>query len=117
LAYQLDYIQVPVLVKINVVPAGPIKPCVFAGPYGSLLLKARRVSDSGGFHSDESIKSETKSTDYGLVFGGGIDFSLVLLKITVDARYCLGMANIDKTATGTDTRKNKAIMVLVGIGF
>lgn len=117
LAYQLDYIQVPVLIKINIVPVGPIKPCVFAGPYGSLLLSARRVSDAGGSHSDASIKNETRSTDYGIVFGAGVDFNLPLIKVTVDARYCLGMANIDKAATGTDTLKNKAIMVLAGIGF
>lgn len=117
LAYQYDYIQVPVLLKFNILPLGPIKPCVFAGPYGSALLSARRVSNIGGTHLDESIKSETNSTDYGLVFGGGVDFSLIAFKLSVDARYCLGMTNIDKLATGGDSLKNKAFMVMVGIGF
>ncbi|MGZ7046245.1 MAG: outer membrane beta-barrel protein, partial [Candidatus Aminicenantales bacterium] len=36
---RVDYIQVPVLLKIHVIP-GPISPMVYAGPYGAYLLSA-----------------------------------------------------------------------------
>lgn len=115
--YRLDYIQVPLLVKLNVLPAGPIKPNIFAGPYGAGLLRAREIVTAGGEAVDVNIKDSLRSTDYGIVFGAGIDFNLALVKITVDARYNLGTTNIDKFATGGDTLKNKAILVTAGIGF
>ena len=41
LQYRFDYIQVPVLLKINVIPAGPIRPFIAVGGYGAYLLIGR----------------------------------------------------------------------------
>ena len=54
--YRFEYIQVPVLLKINVIPAGPLRPFIAVGAYGAYLLRARGVMVVDGV---------TDSTDLG----------------------------------------------------
>ncbi|MGA2533804.1 MAG: porin family protein [Candidatus Aminicenantales bacterium] len=115
--YRLDYIQVPVLLKIHVIP-GPISPMIYGGPYGAYRLSAKGVSFfDGELEPAVDIKNRIKSTDYGLVFGGGIDFRLPVIKLSAEVRYNLGLANIAKGLDPGMSVKNKSLMVLVGIGF
>jgi hypothetical protein len=114
--YRMDYLQVPVLVKVNVMP-GPISPCVYAGPYGAYLLSAKGVAEIDGVRSEESFKDELKSTDFGLVFGGGVDFKMAVVKLSVEVRYNLGLANLEKVEEPGFSVKNRSLMILAGIGF
>lgn len=114
--YRDDYIQVPVLLKINVLP-GPISPMIYGGPYGAYLLKATGVSYLSGVLTSTDIKDQMKTTDYGIVFGGGIDFKLVAIKLSAEVRYNLGLANLAKDPEPGFWVKNRSLMVLVGIGF
>jgi hypothetical protein len=113
---RVDTIQVPVLLKINVIP-GPISPMIYAGPYGALRLSAKEVMTVDGVSTSSDIKDQTKSTDYGLVFGGGIDLKLVAIKLSAEARYNLGLVNLAKDTLPGESVKNRTIMVLIGIGF
>lgn len=113
---RVDYIQVPVLLKIHVIP-GPISPMIYGGPYGAYLVSAKGVSFIGGTTETVDIKDQIKSTDYGLVFGGGIDFRLPVIKLSAEVRYNLGMANVAKNTDPGMSVKTKSLMVLVGIGF
>ncbi|MEN6311933.1 MAG: porin family protein [Acidobacteriota bacterium] len=109
----LDYVQVPLFLKINVMP-GPVSPMIYGGGYGSYLLSAKGVIAG----ESQDIKDEVKSTDYGLVFGGGVDFKLAVVKLTAEIRYNLGLANIAKNPDPvTLTVKNKSLMFLVGVTF
>ncbi len=109
----LDYVQVPLFLKVNVMP-GPVSPMIYGGGYGSYLLSAKGVIAG----ESQDIKDEVKSTDYGLVFGGGVDFKLAVVKLTAEIRYNLGLANIAKNPDPvTLTVKNKSLMFLVGVGF
>jgi len=114
--YRMDYLQVPVLLKLTVMP-GPISPVVYAGPYGAYLLSAKGVAEIGGERTEEDFKDELKSTDYGLVFGGGVDFKMAVVKISVEIRYNLGLANLDKEPEPGFSVKNRSVMILAGIGF
>lgn len=113
---RLDYIQVPLLLKINVLP-GPISPMIYGGPYGAYLLKATGVANIDGVSESTDIKDQIKSTDYGIAFGGGIDFKLAVVKLSAEVRYNLGLANIAKNAEAGFWVKNRCLMVLVGVGF
>ena len=113
---RVDYIQVPVLLKIHVIP-GPISPMVYAGPYGAYLVSAKGVSFVDGVTESVDIKDQIKSTDYGVVFGGGIDFRLPVIKLSAEVRYNLGLANVAKNPDPGMSVKTKSLMVLVGIGF
>jgi len=112
--YRLDYIQVPVLLKIKVIPAGPLRPFISAGGYGAYLLSAKGVMT--GVPS-EDIGDMFEKTDYGVVGGVGVEFKLPGLKLTAEGRYNFGLANIGKDAGEGESAKNRSIMALVGIGF
>jgi hypothetical protein len=113
---RVDAIQVPVLLKINLLP-GPISPMICGGPYGAYRLSAKDVSYISGVTTTTDIKDQTVSTDYGLAFGGGIDFKLVAFKLSAEVRYNLGLANLEKNPDPGTSIKNRTLMVLVGIGF
>lgn len=115
--YQTNYIQVPLLLKVSVIPAGPIRPVVYAGGYGSYLLSAKGVMTSEEGSDSGDLDEMYKKFDYGLVGGAGIEFKLPGVKLSLEGRYNLGLANVLKEAEGDVSLKNRSIMVLMGVGF
>jgi Outer membrane protein beta-barrel domain len=113
---RLDYIQIPVLLKLGLLP-GPVKLVIYGGGYYSFLLSAKGVANIDGEEDSTDIKDQVKSNDYGAVFGGGIDFHLAAIKLSAEVRYNLGLANINSVADDTTSVKNHSLMFLVGIGF
>ena len=113
---RIEYIQVPVLLKIKLLP-GPVKPVIYGGGYYSFLLTAKGVSYIDGVSDEVDIKDQVKSNDYGVVFGGGLDFSLAGIKLSAEVRYNLGLANINNLPDDTTSVKNTSLMFLVGLGF
>jgi hypothetical protein len=116
LEQRFDTIQVPVLLKFNVLP-GPVSPMFYGGPYGAYRLSAKAISFDGTTREELDISEDATTTDFGLVFGGGIDFRLVAIKLSVEARYNLGLANLIKDPAPGESVKNRTIMVLVGLSF
>jgi hypothetical protein len=117
LEYRFDYIQVPVLLKINIIPAGPLRPFICGGGYGSYLLKAKGVMVSGGETTEEDLADTFEKYDYGVVGGAGLAFHLPGITLSAEGRYNLGLKNILKDPAAGDSVKNRSIMVLLGIGF
>lgn len=115
LKYQLDYIYAPVLLKLKVVPVGPVRPIIYVGGYGSYLLNAKGVMIFDGGSEEGDVGDMFEKYDYGAVGGVGIEFKLPGIMISVEGRYNFGLANI---ATGEGAEgKNRSMMALVGIGF
>lgn len=83
--WSIDYVEVPVLLKCDLVPKGQAHPNLFAGPAMSILVS----SEVGGLGVSYDVTDGMKSVDFGLVFGGGVDYK----RITFDIRYTLGLAN------------------------
>lgn len=110
---RFNYIQVPVLLKINIVPAGPVRPFVFGGGYGSYLVKAESVI--GAVKTDQTENYERY--DYGLVGGAGLAFKMAVLAVSVEGRYNYGLKNIMKEPGLGESMKNRCLMALVGIRF
>jgi len=115
--YRLDYIQVPLMLKVKIIPAGPIRPFIFAGGYGSYLFKAKGVMTSEEGTDSGDLGDMFEKYDYGAVGGVGVAFKLPGLTLSAEGRYNLGLANIVKDAEEGESGKNRSIMVLVGIGF
>jgi len=94
-----NYLEIPVLFKF---PLGKvIVPSVYVGPSLGMLMSA----DIEGI----DIKDGLKSTDLGLVFGMDVKTPV---KLTIDARYSMGLTSIDDS--GTYNVKNSAISLMVG---
>lgn len=93
----LNYIVLPVMVKYSF---GDIN--LQAGPQIGFLLSAE---DDG-----EDIKDGMKSVDFGLNIGAGYQMD----KIGIEARYNLGLSNIND---GTGEVKTNGIQILVSYKF
>ena len=105
----LNYVDVPVLAKINATGSAPVGVHLLAGP--SFNFKVSESFDpEDAADSDDSIeKMET-----ALVFGGGVHMG----GFRVDLRYGIGLSNIikDSASDGFLTGKNKVFSILVGFG-
>jgi hypothetical protein len=113
---KLTYIEIPVFFRVQLVGAPTFKPNFYAGPEIAFLLSAKA---SGPGYSDVDIKSDLKSTDFGIIGGVGADFPMGTGKLTVDIRYDAGLSKVFKTVSGFPEAKinNSAITFLVGYGF
>ncbi|MEX0720493.1 MAG: porin family protein [Balneolaceae bacterium] len=103
---QLDYIQVPVLLKVGFSPPLSLaKPYVYAGPYAGFNTRAEAETDDGNFDISDAVSD----TDYGIAGGIGLD----VMSFNIDLRYTAGLTNIFEDADA----KNNALSLTLGIAF
>ena len=107
----------PVLLKLSVIPAGPIRPFIYAGGYGAYLLKANEVTLIDGVTGESDVTENYQRYDYGVVGGAGLAFKLPGISISIEGRYNYGLKNILTAAGPGESVKNRSMMALVGIGF
>lgn len=116
--FKLNYIEVPILLKINITDNFNIH----AGPYLAYLINAQVTNESSGgsFDFEENFDNDDfEKFDYGLSGGLGFDFT----SISIGARYNYGLATIGKerTIAGNSYRfpdsKNSAISLYVALKF
>ncbi len=86
-SFRHDYVEIPVLLKYGTSGAGKWRPSLFAGPAVSFLFSGE--FKSSWLTDDVDTKDFAKSVDFGIVFGGAIDYHRLLL----DIRYTVGMVN------------------------
>lgn len=118
----LDYIRIPVFLKLTIPTNGGIRPYLFAGPEFALKMRCKSKVEgktldlegrSESVDCDEVQPGTVESLDYGLGFGGGIGVPVGSGTLAVDARYGLGLADIlDVSAAEVDI-KNSNIQIAV----
>jgi len=114
---KLNYLEIPVLAKLSIPIPGTVKPSLFVGPSLAIKLSGKGKVEYAG-ESEERDIEDLKSTDFGLVFGGGVDFALGQGKLTVDARYTLGLTTTREPEDGEEVDvKNGVISIMVGYSF
>jgi hypothetical protein len=93
--FRLNYIEVPLLVRVNVTKNFNIH----AGGYASYLVSSK-VSGDGDFNFDEELDADDLNRfDAGLSAGVGVDFS----PISIGLRYNYGLTTIGKERTVAGT--------------
>ena len=115
MTFKTDYIQIPILAKFNLSTKNNVKPNIFIGPALGINLNAKYEMEVVGQTIEGDMKDfgmDIKSTDFGLVFGAGVNFG----KISVDARYNLGLSDIPDTEEDVDI-KNSVISIMLGYSF
>ena len=116
LTYSLDYIEIPVLLKLMIPLQGStINPAIFAGPAVGFNT-THKVKVEVDNQSVEQDIEDIKSTDFSLVFGGGIGFPVGQNEIGFDVRYILGLGTVDDSGADADV-KNSVINFNVFFGF
>ncbi len=117
LTLSFDYIEVPVLLKLIIpIEGSNIRPSIFAGPSLSFNTTAKLKIEADGESEEEDLKDDVKSTDFGLVFGGGIGFMVGKNELGFDIRYILGLSTIDDSPANEDT-KSTVISFSMYFGF
>lgn len=114
--FKLNYIEVPVLLKINLTENFNIH----FGPYIAYLVDGQvtNESDSGSFDFEDNLDNDDfNKFDYGLSGGIGIDFSTAQIGL----RYNYGLATVGKERTFAGTEytfpdgKNSALSLYLAI--
>ncbi|MDZ4711140.1 MAG: porin family protein [bacterium] len=117
---KLSYLEFPVLLKVRF-PLTEVKPYLIGGPTLGLKLASEIEFVGGGTTFTQDVSASTESIDFGLFFGGGIDFKIApKVDLFIQAGYGLGLSNIEKTvnqATTPSTTKTTGIQITGGAKF
>jgi len=124
LKFKVDYIEVLVPLTLMIPVEGTVAPRLYVGPSLAFEMDCKVKGQSGGasveFACDsEEVGAPTNTTDYGILFGGGIDIAVGSGAVTLDVLYNLGLGDIAKEDP-TDPKikvTNRNIQILVGYGF
>lgn len=124
--FELAYIEIPAFLTLDI-PTGPspLNPRLFAGPQISfessceISGEGEGVSATVDCDADELGETgiDTKSADFSLVFGGGLDFGLGgPLALTLDGRYDLGLTDINDIEGAESVEiKNRTFAISGGV--
>lgn len=111
--WNTDYIEIPVLFKYTFETKGNLKPVLFVGPSVAFNMSAKVKASYQG-QSEEMDIPGFQSTDFGLVFGGGLDIGP---RIRVDLRYTMGLTKLIEYEGETGDIKNSVFSLMVGYAF
>lgn len=115
--FSVDYIEVPVLLKLIIpVDGSNIRPSIFAGPSVGFNTTAKVKVEFDGESEEEDVKDDIKSTDFGIVFGGGVGIMIGKNELGFDIRYILGLSTIDDSPDNLDI-KSTVISFNIYFGF
>ena len=103
----LDFIQIPALMRFNFRPGHANRPYVIVGPGIGFRTKANATLNG----VEEDISDDTESVEFSGIVGGGIQVGRGLL----EARYDYGFVDLDKEE-GSEAR-SRTFSVLFGVGF
>jgi len=119
---RLNYLEIPVLIKFNLLMGESFKPSIFAGGYFAIEAGGTAAVEFAGSKAEQSI-DPFKYTDCGLIFGAGVDMRLGTVKLTVDVRYDLGLRDaFTVNTTLNDIQKirqvkTRSASIVIGYSF
>lgn len=116
---KMNYVEVPVLLRLDVAPSGDVRPFVYAGPAISFKAScniegtSQGVSISSSCDALDAQGAKLKTVDYGLVGGGGVAFNVGGKAFSIGARYDHSLGKI----SSDDDAKHRVISVLATFEF
>jgi hypothetical protein len=121
---RLQYVDMPLLFNFTHPALGTpsLRPHLLVGPVVSLRLGCEvdvDLADTRTMRCDDPLlggELATRSTDWGVLFGGGVEFGMGALALVLDARYNLGLVSFGNSPSDQDVR-NRALSVLLGLGY
>lgn len=129
LAFNLDYIEVPVLAVLNFPVGETGRFNLFAGPTLGINVGADAEASVAGFSASFDISDAVPAFEFGLAFGAGLNFDAGPVILGFDGRYGLGLttvidgdADLDGDGTpdlgGNDIDvTNKGFAFMASLGF
>jgi len=110
----LDYVTVPVLLRLRTAAPGPVNFMLVAGP--TFAFKVNEKLGVSGL-VDYSLDSDQVETfDFGAAVGAGLLGRTAGLNWTLEGRYEQGMTDVSKLPFGGEL-KNGSVQVFAGLEF
>jgi len=111
---KMDYIELPILAQAAIPASETVQPMIFAGGYAAYLLSAKMIAPDD---KTTDLIDNSRKLDYGLVFGAGVQLAMGESKLLLDARYNLGLQNINDIKDSTLKIRNRGLVFSAGILF
>ncbi|MBZ5696826.1 MAG: PorT family protein [Acidobacteriia bacterium] len=116
----VDYIDVPILLRGTLLPTPVVTPVFYAGPTFGFPLQGK--VDAGVRGTQTLKRSDLKSPDVGAAFGVGIGIRIGGQQLLADLRYTTGFNNvykINRTLYSEPVAEsiNSVFSLMVGIGL
>jgi hypothetical protein len=108
-------LSLPVLVKVSFLPG--TTPFVVAGGAVGYTLSQKELWKSPYSSGEEDLTDDVNRLQYGLVFGGGVDFALAGMTFSLEARYTLGLSNLIKNPWGDEKATVQNLFILANYKF
>ncbi len=113
---EVNYVEIPVLVKLNVPTPSTVSPAFYIGPVISFEASCDLSDEGVSAGCDLVGLDERKKTDIGILGGAGLDVDLGQVVLTFEGRYNLGLINL-LADPSDDTAKSRNVQGLVGVAF
>jgi hypothetical protein len=122
----LNYIRVPLLLMARLSSReSPMYPILYAGPQVAFETRCQVTAEEDGVSVGVDCDSQelddalrTKTTDFGLVFGGGLEILYSRLTVQLDARYNLGLTNLNDAEDASEVSvKSRGWSFMLGLGI
>lgn len=110
----VDYLEVPVLLRLSTSASTPIELRLLAGPV--LSLKVNEQLSTTGLIGVTLDSDQIKTSDFGLAVGGGAAMTQGNLKVVAEGRYTFGLSNVSDLPFGGEV-KNGTFYALLGLEF
>lgn len=113
----LSYLEVPVLLRVDLTQGSTITPHVLVGPtFGINLTCTARVT-AGPFSGEQDCADrenfDVNSVDFGVAAGFGVSADMGGWDLSADARYAIGLADVLDRVNA----RNRGFGLLVGASF
>ena len=97
---KMDYLELPILTHVNI-GGGNFRGLFNLGPYLAYALnRSTTITDKNTGQSETNDYTFNKDLDnrldFGLLLGAGFEYRLKKSKISVEARYTIGLGDINK---------------------
>ena len=119
---KVNYLEIPVLVKFMVPTQSATQPFFFGGPALAIKLSAEneidwRVVGLSGSEAEDA-DDDMKSTDFGFVRGGGVDFPVGQGFLGIEGRYTYGLVTVDSDNDGEEEDvKSRTFSIMLAYSF
>lgn len=110
----VDYLEIPLLLRISPPEPGPVDLRLLAGPVASIKID-EKISTTGliGYSLDTD---QVKTADFGLAVGGAAAIQNGSMRVVAEGRYTFGLTNISDLPFGGDV-KNGSFYAMLGLEF
>lgn len=115
----LDYVEIPILAKLQIPVAGPMTPTVFGGPAVGINLNAEFDEPRPGT-DPRDISDFVNGTEIGAHVGAGLDVEAGGVLLMLDARYTRGLTGVfddEEINDAASDIKNEGFRLSLGIRF